>query len=124
MRKRMLEDVDGEQARNKTKHQKHAKVERLAPLDWLRYFDNAVEATTSQSLAQYKYEPPSKPDEAPRFAMLCVDQDAKQLCPIWYLRHKLRLRVEMILEITHRRHRDLENATVASGLKFIAHKGM
>lgn len=79
-------------------------------------------ATTSFGFEQYMPQDSFEPTRLPPILMICCDQEQNQLCPL-YLRHKVGLNMEYIVDVTHRRHRDLENSITASGLKFIVLKG-
>lgn len=121
VRKCMSEDLDGERSRTRARTTNCTK--RLASLDWLRALEHSLVATTSFGFEQYMPLYSFEPTRLPPILMICCDQEQKQLCPLLYLRHKVGLNMEYIVDVTHRRHRDLENSITASGLKFIVLKG-
>ncbi len=84
---------------------------------------NAVATTCLESLSYFENKPTGAPDYVPNMLLLCNDQEGSQLCPLFYLRNGLHLAVEMILETTHRRQRDLELATCESMLRTTQQKG-
>lgn len=108
-------DASGEGKRKRKKVQD--KVPRLASFDVLQALQNALDGHCQRGLEYFL------PDGVPKCLTIVMDQDSKNWCGFWFLRNKLRLMVDGVMDPFHRRSNDMSAAIGDAGLRLTVAKG-
>jgi hypothetical protein len=108
---------------SKAKHMKQEKDDmHIASWDHYCSWEHMTSLLTTRGLDQFLDPPNIGGLTIPRSLFICMDFEQVQWRVLWFLRNHCGLNIEGMLELTHRRQRDLELASTEAGLSITIQK--
>jgi hypothetical protein len=96
----------------------------FASYDWFCALEDATVSLMGSGLDQYLHDGPLPVDVVPKGAFLTMDWCQVQWRVLWFLRNRVKLSIEGIMETTHRRENDLKLAAEESHYDIVKRKGV